>query len=98
MGGSEDVYGINLWPGEKVSSYAFQPDLNFLEFIPESEIEEENPSTIESNQLEVNKIYEIILTSHSGLYRYRVGDLIQIKEFVANEPGFGIYIYIYIYI
>ncbi|MCF7926724.1 MAG: GH3 auxin-responsive promoter family protein [Candidatus Izimaplasma sp.] len=63
----------------------FFPDVNFLEFIPETEIrkEQENPTykptTILFNEIEAGKLYELVITKLRGgaFVRYRIGDLIK---------------------
>ena len=79
-GGSEGVIGINLWPGQKTSCFVFTPEFNFVEFIPEQNMSDDNPNTTTVDQLEIEANYEIILTTYSGLYRYRIGDIIRIVD------------------
>ena len=63
----------------------FFPDVNFLEFIPESELNKEaedssyEPSTVLFNELETNGIYELVITKLRGgaFVRYRIGDLMK---------------------
>ena len=58
----------------------FHPASCFLEFIPEDEINLDTPSTRLVSELEVGKRYELALTTQSGFYRYRVGDVIQVVD------------------
>jgi hypothetical protein len=70
----------------------FFPNLNYFEFIPESELirerddKEYHPGTILLNELERGKCYELVVTNlHGGaLIRYRLGDLIRITS-LYNE-------------
>jgi hypothetical protein len=63
----------------------FFPDVNFLEFIPESELQKESnekgyiPSTVLFNELEANQIYELVITKLRGgaFVRYRIGDIMK---------------------
>ena len=71
------------------------PYSNFYEFIPEEEIlkskrdEYYKPSTVLTDELEVDKIYEIVITNFHGgsLVRYRIGDLIRIISIGDEETG-----------
>jgi GH3 auxin-responsive promoter len=80
MVGSETTYGVNKWPATAISKYCFLPGVHFLEFIPEADIENDSPRTFLASELDVGKCYELVLTSYSGLYRYRVGDVVQILD------------------
>ncbi len=63
----------------------FFPDVNFLEFIPESELNKEvndpsyQPDTVLFNEIEAGKIYELVITKLRGgaFVRYRIGDLMK---------------------
>ena len=90
MVGSEGSYGINLWPGEKISEYAFNFDSIFLEFIPDYKMEDEAPETLEVDQLKLGHAYEIVLTTFDGLCRYRVGDVIRVLDVLKESPTFDI--------
>ncbi len=62
------------------------PDRSFLEFIPENSNE-----ILTSDQLEINKYYEIVITSDAtGLIRYRMGDIIKTVGWFNNMPVFSI--------
>jgi hypothetical protein len=66
----------------------FFPNLNFLEFIPEEEINREDsniyyhPETVLLSEVESGKCYELVVTNlHGGaLVRYRTGDLIRVTS------------------
>lgn len=73
----------------------FFPDVNFLEFIPEEELNKEaydasyQPKTVLFNELETNGIYELVITKLRGgaFVRYRIGDLMKCvgQENVEDE-------------
>jgi hypothetical protein len=73
----------------------FFPNLNFLEFLPEDEIEKCNtdktylPHTVLLNQVHPNIRYELVITNFhgGGLVRYRVGDLIRITSLSNSKLG-----------
>ena len=62
----------------------------FFEFIPvNDDIEEdetEQPKTLLLNELEVGKKYEMVVTNSSGLYRYRMEDIVQVTRMHNNTP------------
>ncbi|MEM6886431.1 MAG: GH3 auxin-responsive promoter family protein [Verrucomicrobiota bacterium] len=51
------------------------------------EFEDETGRVCGVEQLCDEKIYRPILTNHAGLYRYRLGDLVQVNGFVYNTPS-----------
>ena len=63
----------------------FFPDVNYLEFIPESEMKLEEtqpgyqPKTVLLNELKTGKIYELVITKLRGgaFVRYRIGDVVK---------------------
>jgi len=69
------------------------PYSNFYEFIPEEGFlksqrdENYKPTTVLSDELEVDKIYEIVITNFHGgsLVRYRIGDLIKVISIGDEE-------------
>jgi hypothetical protein len=61
-------------------------DANFYEFIPESENGKANPITLDCDELEVSKVYSVILTTAAGLYRYDINDLIRVTGFHGRTP------------
>ena len=71
------------------------PYSNFYEFIPEEEFLKSQrninyrPATVLTDELEVDKIYEIVITNFHGgaLARYRIGDLIKVISIGDEETG-----------
>ncbi|ADR21432.1 hypothetical protein MATR_09390 [Marivirga tractuosa] len=49
----------------------------FYEFIPLENIDEKQPKTIRLADVELNKVYEIVISTNAGLWRYRIGDTIR---------------------
>ncbi len=62
----------------------------FFEFIPVNddveEDETEQPKTLLLNELEVGKRYEMVVTNSSGLYRYRMEDIVEVTRMHNNTP------------
>lgn len=72
---TEGLLGVNL--KENSDEYILVPGAMFFEFIPVGEGEyEEYPLFMD--QVEIGKQYELVITNMSGLYRYRMGDVIKI--------------------
>ncbi|KAF6992331.1 hypothetical protein CFC21_009334 [Triticum aestivum] len=98
-GASEGWVGSNIdptVPPEQVT-YAVLPQTGYFEFIPlEKPTGEETENSaaihyIESEpvgltEVEVGKIYEVVLTTFAGLYRYRLGDVVKIARFHNSTP------------
>jgi hypothetical protein len=55
----------------------------YYEFVPLEEIEKDHPKAIGLEEVELNKNYAIIITTNSGLWRYKIGDVI---KFTNKEP------------
>ena len=68
--------------------FALLCDSCFFEFIPadlpESEID--GTKTLNIDQLEAGKEYEIVITNLSGFYRYRIKDVIKVLGYEAESP------------
>lgn len=60
--------------------------INFYEFLP---VNEAAPHTLFINELEVGKTYEVVVTNQAGLYRYRTGDIIRVKECTGGKLIFA---------
>ncbi|MFK8077021.1 MAG: GH3 auxin-responsive promoter family protein [Granulosicoccus sp.] len=59
---------------------------HFFEFIPESDVNNSVPTTRFAWQLEKGHRYELVVTTGGGLYRYRMGDCIQVNDFHGAVP------------
>ncbi|KAJ3670216.1 hypothetical protein LUZ60_010540 [Juncus effusus] len=92
-GSSECFFGLNLKPMCKPDevSYTIMPNMCYYEFIPlETSFGDEinNNSLVDLVNVEVGKEYEVVVTTYSGLYRYRVGDVLQATGFHNAAPQF----------
>ncbi|MDC4238788.1 GH3 auxin-responsive promoter family protein [Clostridium tertium] len=81
---SEGIIGMN--PYVKSIRYVIIPDTVFYEFIPSEELNKNNPMTFCADELEIGKSYELVITTYTGLYRYRLGDVIKVIGFYNNSP------------
>lgn len=79
---SEAVFSvpIRLDSGESV----LLPDSVFYEFLPEGESDYSRLLTMD--QLEVGRNYEIVMTNTSGLYRYKMRDVVHVVGMYNNTP------------
>lgn len=75
--------------------FAFQNDLNsddllllldhgvYYEFIPQSQFDKDQPETISLEDVELDETYALVISTYSGLCRYRLGDTI---KFTSRYP------------
>ena len=59
---------------------------HFFEFVPEDEIESDDPSTRLAHELEIGQTYFILLTTTSGLVRYDIHDVVRCTGHVGTTP------------
>ena len=59
---------------------------NFYEFIPHDESRGKQQQTRLCHELEQGRRYRIILTNHSGLYRYDIDDIVEVCGFYNRTP------------
>ncbi|XP_076032926.1 uncharacterized protein LOC143020396 isoform X2 [Oratosquilla oratoria] len=85
-GATEGLLGINLWPEQEESKYALIPRTMFYEFIPVNKSTEDQPQTLMSNQVKEGETYELVVSNNSGLYRYRIGDVVKVESFYNTIP------------
>ncbi len=71
---------------DSVSGGALAYTTHFYEFIEEADVETPNAKTHFAWQLEKGKRYELVVTTGGGLYRYRMGDCVQVTGFIDTVP------------
>ncbi|CAA0835978.1 Probable indole-3-acetic acid-amido synthetase GH3.1 [Striga hermonthica] len=83
---SECFLGINLDPTCRPSevSYTFMPFMAYFEFLPADDRSE----PVDMVNVEFGKEYEVVVTTLSGLYRYRLGDIVRVSGFHNSAPKF----------
>ena len=59
---------------------------HFLEFIPEDQLEKDNPEIKGAWELEQGGYYYLVVTTSGGLYRYSMEDLVLVREFWGKIP------------
>ncbi len=60
------------------------PQSVFFEFIPMDDPDCERPLTMD--EVEVGKDYELVVTNRSGLYRYKIEDVVRITGYYKQAP------------
>ena len=81
---SECHMGVAMQPEDY--RFVMLPESAFYEFLPYSENDVQENVTYLPQEVEPGKLYEIILTNFSGLYRYRLGDVVRIAGFYEESP------------
>lgn len=71
---SEALVGICMDAGSE--QYTLNEENVFCEFIPVDDTEK----VLTSEELEIGKAYEVVVTNNSGFYRYRLGDVIRVAD------------------
>ena len=72
-----------------VDDYVLLPWCIFFEFLPLNDGEDKADDTVRPlliNELEVGKDYEMIVSNFSGLYRYKVEDVVRVTRMYNNTP------------
>ncbi|XP_076922169.1 putative indole-3-acetic acid-amido synthetase GH3.9 [Bidens hawaiensis] len=95
---SECYFGVNLNPlcDPANVSYTLLPNMGYFEFIP---ISKDETFGSDDEEISLNKLvdlvhvkigcyYELVVTTFSGLNRYRIGDVLQVTGFHNHAPQF----------
>lgn len=78
---SEGIFGVAEGM-DRPDRYILTPETGFFEFLPQEG--ETRPRFLW--ELETGRRYELIFTNHSGLYRYRMGDVIEVVDWCGQSP------------
>ncbi|CAL9230146.1 unnamed protein product [Arabidopsis halleri] len=96
-GSSECFIGVNVNPLCKPSdvSYTIIPSMGYFEFLEVKKDQKEagrdpieNHVVVDLVDVKIGHDYEPVVTTFSGLYRYRVGDVLRVTGFYNNSPHF----------
>ncbi|CAH2036152.1 unnamed protein product, partial [Thlaspi arvense] len=85
---SESIFGVNVNPLCKPQdvTYTFLPNMSYFEFIL---VDGGNHDEIvDLVNVKSGCLYETLVTNHYGLYRYRMGDILQVTGFYNSAPQF----------
>lgn len=80
---SEGCFGIARGIGEEDAYYVLLPDTCFYEFMPETG---DGGRIYTIRDVEVGSKYEILITTLSGMYRYAIGDVVEVVGFEGQAP------------
>nr|XP_029485430.1 GH3 domain-containing protein isoform X1 [Oncorhynchus nerka] len=85
---TEGLIGVNLWPEEERRRYLLCPRSMFCEFLPEASLDQETPEkhTLLMEEVQEGHSYELVVTNASGLFRYRMGDIVKVVGFHNQCP------------
>ncbi|XP_013403628.1 GH3 domain-containing protein [Lingula anatina] len=83
---TEGLLGVNCDPWNKNRTYLLHPRSMFYEFIPIADTDKEQPETLLMGEVEQGGVYEMVISTVSGLWRYRFGDVVKIVDFNGQCP------------
>ena len=93
---TENLFGVVM--GLEEQKFLLLPDGAFFEFIPvdedgygSEEINDEGKTELTMrprlmDELEVGKLYELVFTNSTGLYRYMIRDVVRVVGYEGNIP------------
>ncbi|CAA7048206.1 unnamed protein product [Microthlaspi erraticum] len=81
-------FGVNVNPLCKPQdvSYTFMPNMSYFEFLLVDE--GINDEIVDLVDVKIGYYYEPLVTNHFGLYRYKMGDILQATGFYNSAPQF----------
>ncbi|VAH20769.1 unnamed protein product [Triticum turgidum subsp. durum] len=94
---SECYFGLNLNPicSPADVAYTLIPTMCYFEFLPVQSGssaaggEPDHRDLVNLVDVKLGKEYELVVTTYSGLYRYRVGDVLRVAGFKNAAPMFN---------
>jgi len=81
---SEGFFGIQDRIGEKDMLLMLDYGI-YYEFIPLAEINDEQPKTLSLEEVSLNEIYALVISTNGGLWRYMIGDTIQFTSLAPHR-------------
>lgn len=87
---SECCVGINLdiMQPPETTRFVLLPTAAYFEFLPFGldETNDVGEETVDISGVEVGKMYEVVVTTYRGFYRYRLGDIVRVVSFYNSSP------------
>ncbi|MEM8641743.1 MAG: GH3 auxin-responsive promoter family protein [Cyanobacteria bacterium P01_G01_bin.54] len=83
---AEATYGVHRDFG--TDGVILAVNSGFYEFVPESQWEVAQPQTLLPHELIVGDRYRILVSALNGIYRYDVGDVVEVEGFFNTAPIF----------
>lgn len=81
---SEAVFGI--YPDFNTDGTVLAIESGFFEFIPQDQWHVDRPSTRLAEAVRIGEQYRILVTNYNGLYRYDIGDVVEVVGFYEQTP------------
>ncbi|KAL3675285.1 hypothetical protein R1sor_025233 [Riccia sorocarpa] len=90
---SEGFFGVNMDPTclPEATSYTLIPTVAYFEFVPLADDQQKNnhkDQIVDLTSVKEGHEYEILVTTISGLSRYRIGDVLKVVGFHNATPKF----------
>ena len=82
---SEGIFGV-AEKMDQANRYILFPEAGFFEFLPLNEEQKEEKRPLFMWEIGVGERYELVFTNHSGLYRYCMGDVIEVVGWYKQAP------------
>ncbi|KAK7396346.1 hypothetical protein VNO78_17279 [Psophocarpus tetragonolobus] len=87
---SECCVGLNLdiMQPPETTRFVMLPTFAYFEFLPFNMNNDNDVSreTVDLSSVEVGKMYEVVVTTYRGFYRYRLGDIVRVVGFYNSSP------------
>ncbi|KAL6955222.1 hypothetical protein U1Q18_046347 [Sarracenia purpurea var. burkii] len=87
---SECCVGINLDISQppELTRFTMLPTAAYFEFLPYdiNKMSDRGEDTVDLSAVEAGKMYELVVTTYRGLYRYRLGDIVKVVGFYNSSP------------
>lgn len=83
-GCSEATFGIAHRLNEDSMILAIES--GFYEFVPPEQWDQPHPKTLLPSEVQVGQRYRILVTNHTGFYRYDIGDVVEVVGFYEKTP------------
>ncbi len=81
---SEGTFGI--YPELDQDGSVLAIESGFFEFVPPDQWEADHPKTLLATEVQPGESYRILMTNYSGLYRYDIGDVVEVLGFYEQAP------------
>jgi GH3 auxin-responsive promoter len=85
LSASEGMLGLNI-DLDRPEHYVLCNGCAYFEFIPVDQADRDQPSTCTVGEVQEGECYELSLTNYAGLYRYRLGDVVEVVGFHHEAP------------
>lgn len=89
---SECCVGLNLdiTQAPETTRFVLLPTFAYFEFLPfemnENDEDVIGEQTVDLCSVEVGKMYEVVVTTYRGFYRYKLGDIVRVVGFHNSSP------------